>query len=326
MNLTPFFETAVLALNRSKSAELGDRTRYIGSSDVSGCARKVYLQRKNPTTPSVSTLLKFSRGHIAETLIENIFDAGGVKHLYDTQVELRHPAYPLKAHVDFLFYADLDGTPELHVIEVKSVSGIPDQPYPQWEDQLAFQLGLLRLQYPEGKIGGSILAIDLNAGQVHQFNGYEYNDSIFNYLYCRALHMLDCLEEKDEARPSVSHLCAFCSYRTDCPAMNVPKVDLPPEIEALAGKYAELNGTKNRADKEMKSIRQELMDFTGPVFKGRSNTVDLLVSFVAPSQVVDSDQLKKQHPDIYSAVLKERAGYTKLECKPVNTPIKAATV
>ena len=53
----------------------------------------------------------------------------------------------MKAHIDFLFYADFDGTPELHAIEVKSVSGIPDAPYPQWEDQLSYQLGLLRLQY-----------------------------------------------------------------------------------------------------------------------------------------------------------------------------------
>ena len=319
MNIAPFFETAVMALNRNKSSELGDRKLYIGSSDVSGCARKVYLSRKNPTTPSVSTLLKFSRGHVAETLIESIFVAGGVQHLFDTQVELRHPLYPLKAHVDFLFYADFDGTPELHVVEVKSVSGIPEQPYPQWTDQLAFQLGLLRIQYPEGKISGSVLAIDLNAGEVHQFNGYEYNDAVFNYLYCRALYLLDCLEDKDEARPSVSHLCSYCSYRSDCPAMNMAKVELPPEIEALAGKYAELNSSKNRADKEMKSIRQELMDFTGPVFKGRSDSVDLVVSFVEPSLVVDGTLLKKQYPDIYPAVLKERAGYTKLECKPART-------
>lgn len=317
MNLLPWFETAVVALNHTKSAELGDRTQYIGSSDVSGCARKVYLQRKNPTTPSVSTLLKFSRGHVAEILIQNIFDAGGVKHLYDTQVELRHPVYPLKAHVDFLFYADFDGNPELHVIEVKSVSGIPDEPYPQWEDQLAYQLGLLRIQYPEGKIGGSILAVDLNAGQVHQFNGFEFDEATFNYLYTRGLYLLDCLEGRDEARPTASHLCSFCSYRSDCPVMTLPKVELPPEVEALAGKYAELNSTKNHADKEMRSIRQELVDFTGPFFKGRSDTVDLVVSSIAPSMIVDAAQLKKQYPDIYPTVLKERAGYTKLECKPI---------
>ncbi|ABK99494.1 PD-(D/E)XK nuclease family protein [Pelobacter propionicus] len=320
MNLIPFIETAVAALNRNKSAELGDRTLYIGSSDVSGCARKVYLQKKNPKEPSVSTMLKFSRGHVAETLIENMFNAAGVGHLYETQVELQHPVYSsLKAHIDFLFNADFDGNPELHVIEVKSVSAIPDDPFPQWEDQLAFQLGLLRIKYPGEKIGGSILAIDLNAGKVHQFNGYEYNDAVFNYLYTRALYLLDCLEEKDEALPSASHTCSFCSYRSDCPAMTLPVVELPPEIEALASKYAKLNSTKNHAEKEMKSIRQELLDFTGPVFKGRSDKVGLVVSSVAPSMAVDAELLKNQFPNIYTGVLKGRAGYTKLECKPVKS-------
>lgn len=319
MNLIPFIETAVVALNHSKSAELGDRTQYIGSSDVSGCPRKVYLSKKQPVMPSVSTMLKFSRGHVAETLIEDMFNAAGVKHLFDTQVEVQHPDFPLKAHIDFLFYADFDGTPELHIIEVKSVSGIPDEPYPQWTSQLAFQLGLLRMQYPEGKLGGSILAIDLNAGKVHQFNGYTYNDSVFDYLVTRAVHLLDCLEDKVEALPSASHICSFCSFRSDCPAMALPKVELPPEIEALANKYAELNSTKNLADKQMKNIRQELLDFTGPIFKGRSDTVDLVVSSVAPSKALDADLLKEKYPDIFPGVLKERVGYTKLECKVVKT-------
>ena len=45
MNLLPWLETAVVTLNKKKSAELGDRTHYIGSSDVSGCIRKAYLQK-----------------------------------------------------------------------------------------------------------------------------------------------------------------------------------------------------------------------------------------------------------------------------------------
>jgi len=320
MNLISFFETAVSALNNSKSAELGDRSKYIGSSDVGSCARKVYLQKRHPdeTPPDFCTMMKFSRGHVAETLIENIFDAAGVEHLYDTQVEVKHPEYPLKAHVDFLFYADFDGTPQLHVIEVKSVNGIPDEPYPQWIDQLTFQLGLLRIKYPKGKLGGSILAIDLNAGAVHQFNGFRHNKSLFNYLQNRALHLLDCLADKAEAETSPSHLCSYCSYRSDCPAMTLPKVELPVEIEKLANKYVELSDIKGEADKEMKSIREELLEFTGTSFKGRSDSIDLVVSSVAPSMVVDGQRLKKQFPDIYPAVLKERAGYTRLECRPNN--------
>jgi hypothetical protein len=316
MNLVPFFEKAVVELNRCKSAELGDRNTYIGSSDVASCARKVFMQRKFPTTPSVSTLLKFSRGHVAEMLIEKIFDAGGVHQLYDTQVELKHPDYPLKAHVDFLFYADLDGKPGLHIVEIKSVSGIPEEPYPQWVDQVHYQMGLLQIHYPQAPISASVLAVDLNGGEIFQFTGFKPDEPTFNYLFCRALYLLDCLDEKDTPRTSVSHLCSYCSYRSDCPEMNLPQVNLPPEIEALAARYAELNSAKNAADKEMRSIRQELVDFTGPTFIGRSDTVDMVVTSIAPSAIVDGSLLKKLYPDIYPSVLKERAGYTKLECKP----------
>lgn len=314
-NLHPFFDMAVQELNRHQTATLGDRNTYIGASDVAGCARKVYLQKQNPVQPNTTTLLKFSRGHAAEWLLDRIFTAGG--GVYDTQVELVHPSEPMKAHLDFLFYTDFDGNPELHAIEVKSVSGIPDAPYPQWEDQLSFQLGLLRMQYPEGKISGSILAMDLNAGQVHQFNGYGYDEPTFNYLYCRGLHLLDVLNGRDEPRPSPSILCAYCGHRDGCPAFASPPIDLPVEVEMLAQKYAELNGVKTQADKELKSIRQELVDYTGPRFKGHSDRCDLTVSYVEPSMTVDGTLLKKHFPDVYPQVLKAKAGYTRLEVRTI---------
>jgi predicted phage-related endonuclease len=99
--------------------------------------------------------------------------------------------------------------------------------------------------------------------------------------------------------------------------MILPKVALPPEIEMLAGKYAELNITKSHAEKEMKSIRQELLDFTGPKFSGTSDNYSLLVSSIASSMTVDGNLLRSQYPDVYPMVLKERAGYSKLEVKQV---------
>lgn len=318
MNLIPFFETAIVALNRNKTAELGDRTQYIGSSDVGSCARKVYLQKidQDPTEHDFSTLMKFSRGHTAEILIDNIFEAAGVKNLYETQVEVIHPDHPLKAHIDFLFHTDFDGKKQLHVVEVKSVNGIPDEPYPSWIDQLNFQLGLLRLKYPKKKLGGSILTIDLNAGQMHQFNGFDYNATLFNYLCNRGLHILECLAGNEEPSTTTSFLCGYCSYRADCPALAMAEVELPPEIESMANRFVQLNDVRYEADRKMRDIREELLKFTGESFKGRSETVELNVSSVGPSMVVDSKLLKKQYPDVYPEVLKERAGYTKLECRP----------
>ena len=85
----------------------------------------------------------------------------------------------------------------------------------------------------------------------------------------------------------------------------------------LAQKYAELNVVKTRADKELKSIRQELVDYTGPRFKGHSERFDLAVSYVEPAMVVDGALLKGRFPEVYPQVLKPRAGYTRLEVKPL---------
>ena len=314
-NLHPFFDKAVRELNRRQTATLGDRSTYIGASDVAGCPRKVYLQRQFPIQPDTSTLLRFSRGHAVEWLLDNIFTAGG--GVYDSQVELCHPSEPMKAHLDFLFYTDFDGNPELHAIEVKSVSSIPDVPYASWEDQLNFQLGLLRMQYPKGKVTGSILAVDLNAGQVHQFNGYSFDAHTFSYLFSRGLHLLDALNGRDEPQATPSMLCSYCAHRDGCPVFASPPVDLPEEVEMLAQKYAALNGVKSKAEKELKGLRQELVDFTGPRFRGHSSRIDLVVNFVEPAMAVDSALLKEQFPEIYPQVLKARAGYTRLEVKPL---------
>lgn len=318
MNLTPIFEAAVPVMSRKQSEPLGDRSAYIGSSDISGCPRKVFLQRQFSVQPSVSTLLKFARGHAAEWLLSKIFDASEVP--YDTQVEICHPTVPLRCHIDFVFY-EPNG---LHAVEVKSVSGIPDAPYPQWEDQLRYQLGMLRIQYPKGHISGSVLAVDLNAGEVHQFNGYEHDDTMFNYLYHRGLHLLDVLNDQAEANCSPSHLCGFCQFRSDCPSMNLPKVELPPEIDMIAAKYAELNVAKAAAEKELKSIRQELVDYTGPSFKGRSDRFDLVVTTIEGGVSVDANLLKLQFPEVYPQVLKPRAGYSRLEVKPHKLPLAKA--
>ena len=321
MSIHPFFEKAIQEQNRRTSALLGDRTKYIGSSDVAGCARKVYLQRKYPLQPDVSVLLKFARGHAAEWLLDSIFTAGGA--VYDTQVEIVHPQEPMKAHLDFLFYEDFDGKPDLHAIEVKSVSGIPDAPYTQWEDQLTYQLGLLRTKYPKGEVTGSILAVDLNAGEIEHYTGYKYDDASFNYLFCRGLHLLEALRGKAEPQSSPSLLCGYCQYREDCPSFDFKTVELPADTEALVSRYAELNDTKGRAEKELKSLRQAITDFTGPAFKGRTDRFDLEVSSVAPSMTVDAALLRARYPDIYPSVLKTRAGYTKLDIKSLKTPPQA---
>jgi len=79
--------------------ELGDRSQYIGSSDVTGCMRKAVMEKLDPTEPDLTTLLRYERGHMVEGILKKALDSMGVEHEY--QHEASHPEAPLKAHIDF---------------------------------------------------------------------------------------------------------------------------------------------------------------------------------------------------------------------------------
>ena len=53
-------------LNQPK-IELGDRTEYVGASDVGQCPRKVILSKTQPLPHDLQTLIRFERGNLVET-------------------------------------------------------------------------------------------------------------------------------------------------------------------------------------------------------------------------------------------------------------------
>ena len=50
-------------LNQPK-IELGDRTEYVGASDVGQCPRKVVLPKTQPVPYDLQTLIRFERGNL----------------------------------------------------------------------------------------------------------------------------------------------------------------------------------------------------------------------------------------------------------------------
>jgi CRISPR-associated exonuclease Cas4 len=314
MSLQEFFDTAIRTLNRSASHSLGDRTKYIGASDVGSCPRKVVLGKLNPAQHDTKTLLRFNRGHLSEDLLSNIFLAGGAR--FEREVEVAHDTEPFRAHIDFLF-GDRDGHTPLHALEVKSVSGIPEEPYPGWIDQIYFQIGLLQGEDPTRRISGSILAIDLNAGVYREFDGYVPRDDIFAIQIDKARHMMNAL--RGEVRPSMETgvLCGYCDSRHDCPAFACDPVPIPDDVARMALRYIDTNATKNHSEKELKQLKEAILGFTGERFRGQTDDFALIVATIGPSETVDAKLLKAIHPEIYAEVLKPKAGFTKIEVREV---------
>lgn len=312
--LQAFLEKAIKEKNRQDSAHLGDRAAYVGASDIAGCPRKAVLSKRTPKERDAKTLLRFTRGHVAENLMAGIFAAGGLK--FDREVEVPHPDYPyIRGHIDFLFRSNR----RLHVVELKTVSGIPAEPYASWIDQLQTQMGLLELVRPGIPIGGSILALDLNAGEWQEFNSFQPNRVVFELMIGKGRHIWAALNGTEEPKCERGLLCGYCSYRDDCPAMTAPIIDFPQEVAQLARLHLNASRLKAFAESDLKYLRGAVLEFTGSNFRGANHEMVIDASEVEPSETVDARLLKTRFPQIYQQVKKKKAGYTRLKIEPITT-------
>jgi len=102
VELKKIIEEGMRKYDKKRTAsDLGDRTEYVGASDVSGCMRKAVLSKRAPAKFSLATLVRFTRGHMAEKVVQNSLDAMGVKYRYQPMLE--HPDKThIKAHLDFV--------------------------------------------------------------------------------------------------------------------------------------------------------------------------------------------------------------------------------
>lgn len=130
---------------------LGDRSQYIGMSDIAkaaDCLRATLagkLRQACSSSPSLERELRLQRGHWFERGIANAFSATGQPFLHQLEILIRHNGIPIGAHLDFVFVEqDEKRTVHVQVIECKSCENIPETAYASHEMQVYGQVGLLQ--------------------------------------------------------------------------------------------------------------------------------------------------------------------------------------
>jgi len=239
---------------------LGDRSAYLGASDIGACPRKTILSKIKPPEADLVTLLRFRRGHMAEDIVAAAFTAAGFTN-FDRQVEVRHPGdVPLTAHLDFVFTSKARKT--MAVLEVKSPETIPAQPYGSWETQLYLQMGLLAAAFPDYTVEkGAILAINFGSSGMALFNGYTPQTTIFDGLIDRACTIWDDYRKvrADESvipAMEVSPLCGYCPFVGDCPKFEAAEVrELAESVEILT----ELQQQQKNLEEEIDIRKRDLL-------------------------------------------------------------------
>ncbi|WP_297895713.1 hypothetical protein [uncultured Desulfovibrio sp.] len=126
-------------------AHLGDRSGYIGMSDIGQhweCPRAALARKVLPTTNSLERLLTLQRGHWFESGVGQALVSLGLHVLPQLEINWQHHGAPIKAHLDFVL---VWGAPvnAIRILEVKSTDKLPSSPHDSHLLQLHGQIGLL---------------------------------------------------------------------------------------------------------------------------------------------------------------------------------------
>lgn len=146
---------------QSTIKELGDRSSYIGLSDIGKgveCLRSAVASKVNSKFPTHNDVLGLNpielrrvlgkqiilqRGHWQEYGIQNAIASTSIKLIPQLEISIKHKDVPIKAHLDFTIVWG-GQKPAVRVIELKSNENIPDSLYVSYEAQLYGQIGLLK--------------------------------------------------------------------------------------------------------------------------------------------------------------------------------------
>ena len=148
------------------ASSLGDRSRYIGMSDIGRaleCPRAAVGNKlfgnsaelqANPDGLSsmLSKQLRLQRGHWFEAGVSQVFQNQGLPVIEQLEIQTTHSQVPIKAHLDFTFVSAAD-QPKVRILELKSCENIPSTLYSSYETQVYGQVGLLRALWEKPAFG-----------------------------------------------------------------------------------------------------------------------------------------------------------------------------
>ena len=130
----------------TSSSILGDRSKYVGMSDIGSymtCPRMAVLHKFQPkNSDNLQKLLTLQRGHWFENGIADALAALNLPFVRQLEIAVDNDGCPVRAHLDFVLVS-VRPRPTVRVLEVKSCTRLPDTLYASYEVQVYGQISML---------------------------------------------------------------------------------------------------------------------------------------------------------------------------------------
>jgi CRISPR-associated exonuclease Cas4 len=297
------------ALQKDTADALGDRSTYIGASDISGCLRKGYLSKTQKVEHSMQQLIVFERGHLVENLARKMLTCPDGEWKLKEQVEIKSTAsngFPLLSHLDFVIYDAK--TKHSSAIEVKSSTQM-DEPYESYVIQIQLQMALLQKQCgPSWTVGGKILVIDPMSGWYEVFETPP-SKALQDLAFQRVETLANAIKSRQCPDGEEQLYCSKCPFKKDCPAITRGIAEqLPKDVQQIVKQIANLSA----AEKLIKAQKQQLKDFMEATEKIGVKAGDTTIRYVSVKgkDGVDIPSLRMEMPEVYKKYYKREEGYS----------------
>ena len=137
--------------NRRTAIRLGDRSRYVGLSDIAkmrdcpraALATKLFTPEYRSTDEALKHKIIFHRGHWFERGIHQALIGYGLSPLSQLEIEIVYGDIPIKAHLDFTLVTG-QPRPTVRILEVKSTARLPTTLSESYAMQIGGQTALLK--------------------------------------------------------------------------------------------------------------------------------------------------------------------------------------
>jgi len=184
------------------------RINVIHVSEVSQCLRKSYFNRTKSIIISDIQILLNSIGDAIHKMFQQYMTSKGWSAEFEISMSLKD--FQLVGHVDL--YNPLENV----IIEIKTINGIPNEPYTSHVLQ-ANTYGFM------ARVKNIFIAyIDRARGRIKVFK-INRDKQMFKEVMRRAKLLHKSLKSKQPPSPEPSPLCNLCPWRSICKVINYGK-------------------------------------------------------------------------------------------------------
>lgn len=285
-------------LNKESLESLGDRSLYVGSSDISGCLRKSYLQKLTRKEVSIEQSIILQRGHLAEDLVKKGFGNLPFKEQYE--VKSKNGYY--RSHIDFL----IESEKEVIVVECKSLGTSVESPYDSWVLQVQFQMALLSQEKKGKKISACIVAVNVNNGW-HEFFWIEPNAILQKLAMSKAEELKSALELQIEPKAEAQNYCGVCPFNSDCPLRLQGCSQISKALEGEAQEIVILNETTRVLNERLDTLKKAFVEKLNGLKIRKFSINDKIISLAGgtTSTQLDTNAWKQANPEGFENILKD---------------------